>query len=481
MRIWFAGIGILTLILLIPFTILYALEETEDLLRQLQSEDPDAREEAIEILGQSQDPGLIEPLVNLLLKHKNAEVRSAAAVILFRMGNEKAREAFASALKDPDINVQLVASGALYKFGDPKALDLLATALKDPSQEVRFSAVAILADIGDAKSLELLKFALQDPNQDIRDLAQEALQELTSNLLQVVTTDNAPVIDGISDDPAWAQAGQLQVATEIKTHEGPTVTLQALRKEAKMYLLASWLDPSQTPSVHHKPWVYNGTHWEISKQEEDRLSLIFPITSIPSFSDRGCEAFCHKAGLLHTGASGELADLWIWRAARSNPVGQADDWSLDSEQNPELGGRKPDVMEVAKIKIDGVEVNRQGYTANVQKQENRPLFVSVNDKKPDEVEILLTGQVAPFNPNKKYERGDYIPGYLVAPFTGSRGDIQAKGTYKEGRWILELSRALDTGHPDDVRFEEGKDYFFSLELFDGKERASAKGVYRLRF
>ncbi len=483
MKRWYLVIGVLTLSLLLSFTIPYAVEEVEYLLQRLRSDDPDEREEAVEALGQYQDPNLIEPLVEIMLKQKSGEVRSAAAIVLFRMGNEKSRDAFLKALKDPDISVRLIASGALYKFGDPKALDLLAKALKDPSQEIRFSAVAILSELGDAKSIELLKTVLQDPDQDIRDLAQETLEMIASTLLQAVKTDNPPVVDGVAEDPAWAQARPLQVATEIKAREGPTVTLKALQKDSRLYLLAIWKDASQTESIQHRPWIYNGTTWELGKEEEDRLAIIFPITPIPPFStaDKGCTAMCHKAKAMHTNTPAELADLWIWRAARSNPVGQADDWMLGPVQDPNSDGRKPDAMDTTKIKIDGVEAYRHGYTPNIQEQENRPLFMLNPDKEQTGLPVLLAGEAVAFNPKKKYNKGDLIPGYLVAPFTGSRGDIQAKGVYKDGIWTVEFSRAFNTGHPDDIKLEEGKEYFFSLKVFDDKEFATAKEVYKLRF
>lgn len=477
-------LNLLLVELLTPFLRLYAAEEIEDLLRQLQSEDLDEREEAVEILGQAQDQSLIEPLSNIMLKHKNGEVRSAAAITLFRIGSEKARESFVKALKDPDISVQLVASGALYKFGDPKALGLLEKALEDPNQEVRLTAVAILGEIGDAKSVEFLKPMLQDPDEDIRELVRETLEELNTNILQVVKTDSSPTIDGIPDDPSWAQANPLRIATELKTREGPTVILKALQKEEKVYLLAIWSDPSRTQSINHKPWTYNGTNWESGKEEEDRLAMIFPITSIPPFSassDKGCTAMCHKAKAMSTNTPTEVADLWIWRAARSNPVAQADDWLLGSGQNLESDGRKADAMEITKIKIEGLEVNQHGYTINLQEHENRPLFIPNSDKDVTGTEVLLTTEAIPFNSKKKYAKGDSIPGFLVAPFVGSRGDIQAKGVYREGSWVVEICRLLNTGHSDDVKFEEGKESFFSLKVFDGKEFYTAKEVYKVRF
>lgn len=476
--------GILIFSLLSSSILLYAIEDGEDLLRQLESEDPDEREEAVEILGQSQDQSLIDPLVNILLNHTSGEVRGAAAIVLFRMGHEKTRQAFTKALEDQDLSVRLIASGALYKFGDLKALNFIIKTLKDPSQEIRLSAVAILAEIGDTRSVELLQEVLQDPDQDIRELAQEAIEEFVSNLLQVTKTDSSPIIDGLIDDSAWIQAAQLQITTEAGVLEGPTVTLQALQKEDKIYFLVTWMDQSQTRSVRHHPWVFNGTTWTRSEEEEDRLALIFPMTSIPSFlpfSDKGCLALCHRARQMYTNAEAEQADLWIWRAARSNPVGQADDWILRSEHDPESGGQKADTMETSKIKIDGLEANRQGYTINLQKQENKPLFTWSSDVHLVEGEVLLVGDAAPFNSKREYAQGDSIPGYLIAPFTGSRGDIQAKGTYKDGRWVVEFCRALNTGHQDDIQFEAGKEYLFSLKVFDGKEFAAAKKVYRLKF
>ncbi|MDA0999544.1 MAG: ethylbenzene dehydrogenase-related protein [bacterium] len=54
----------------------------------------------------------------------------------------------------------------------------------------------------------------------------------------------------------------------------------------------------------------------------------------------------------------------------------------------------------------------------------------------------------------------------VDPPRGSRGDIDAKGVWKDGMWTLELRRKLDTGHPDDVVFVPGKKHAFGLSVHD---------------
>ena len=50
--------------------------------------------------------------------------------------------------------------------------------------------------------------------------------------------------------------------------------------------------------------------------------------------------------------------------------------------------------------------------------------------------------------------------------TGSAADVAAAGRWQEGRWTLELRRALDTGHGDDVRFYSGQEIQGQIAVFN---------------
>jgi hypothetical protein len=69
--------------------------------------------------------------------------------------------------------------------------------------------------------------------------------------------------------------------------------------------------------------------------------------------------------------------------------------------------------------------------------------------------------------NATFKKGDTIPGYILARPRGSRGDIDAVGVWKDGRWTLEIGRKLVTGDKaHDVQFDDFKNtYYFGIAVF----------------
>jgi hypothetical protein len=59
-----------------------------------------------------------------------------------------------------------------------------------------------------------------------------------------------------------------------------------------------------------------------------------------------------------------------------------------------------------------------------------------------------------------------IPGYILDRPLGSRGDVDAAGTWQEGRWVVVLRRALDTEHKDDVVFVPQQALPFGVAVLD---------------
>ena len=62
--------------------------------------------------------------------------------------------------------------------------------------------------------------------------------------------------------------------------------------------------------------------------------------------------------------------------------------------------------------------------------------------------------------------GDRVPQYLPGSPSGSAADVRAQGAWKDGWWTLELERRLDTGHPDDTRFECTRRYRCAVGTHD---------------
>jgi hypothetical protein len=130
------------------------------------------------------------------------------------------------------------------------------------------------------------------------------------------------------------------------------------------------------------------------------------------------------------------ADVWYWKANRTNIAGYADDKKqILSDKN----GKKA----------------TETVTASGKK---RYLFRKSDAGKPAYKEI----KKAPTNFTTPL-----ITRYEPAKPVGSRGDIEAKGVWKNGFWNIEFARKLNTGHDDDVQFDpkSGNSYLFGVSIY----------------
>ncbi len=65
---------------------------------------------------------------------------------------------------------------------------------------------------------------------------------------------------------------------------------------------------------------------------------------------------------------------------------------------------------------------------------------------------------------------------------GSAADVRAKGAWAAGKWTLEFARKLDTGNPDDTRFDIARAYKFAVGVHnDTGDMDKATGVIELSF
>jgi hypothetical protein len=157
------------------------------------------------------------------------------------------------------------------------------------------------------------------------------------------------------------------------------------------------------------------------------------------------------------------------KTVRTNPVGQIDDQYLDNDTQAAEAGRKSDA------KTGG------GYVNNVKEGEKVPTFGLPNNKPAPPYWIMDSEKVA-FD-DSKYKAGDEVPGIVIAPFAGDRGDLLAKAIWKDGVWTLEWSRKLQTGSKTDVQFDPTKESYFGVAVFDNAQigHAVQYGVTKLTF
>jgi hypothetical protein len=316
-------------------------------------------------------------------------------------------------------------------------------------------------------------------------------------VLTAVKVTQAPTLNGVGDDEAWKAATpvaiQLMGGVNFDGKGGTTVELKAVYTETTIYFLAQWADP--TESNRRSPWQKQADgSWKQLKDPndkggdnnvyyEDKLAFIWNINdSIKGFNESGCFVTCHAGenpdkkpyGNKYTANPGEIGDIWHWKGVRTSPVGQIDDQYLDSTRYDSAkapgAGRKSDPRFFG------------GYADNKTADGKLPQW-ALPENKPAPVYWINDAAKVAFD-DSKYKAADEVPGIIIAPFYGDRGDLSAKAIWKDGKWTLEWGRRLNTGSPFDVQYLDlNKGYFFGVAAFDNAQvrHAYNLGAYELKF
>jgi hypothetical protein len=337
----------------------------------------------------------------------------------------------------------------------------------------------------------------------LASLALAGAAQAQEKSLVSVKTDAAPAIDGKMDE-AWSKAKPLAISLskmpyEPKDYKGikkTTIQIRSLYDSENIYMLLQWEDPTQ--SLEREPWVKQADgSWKQKKTDdgtghnntayEDKLAMFWNINT-SGFENRGCAVACHKArggrlgkfedkspGRKYTNTPGETLDMWHWKGVRNGAVGQVDDQYVDDTKDPAQNaewGRKSDVS------------TGGGYKNNISEDKKGPAFMAKNPA--DGRFWVLDADKVPFVDN--FKAGDMVGGVVVAPITGPRGDISAKGVWASGTWTLELKRKLVTSgekaQEQDVQFSDlKKGYDFGVAVFDNTQinHLYHEGAFRLTF
>lgn len=199
------------------------------------------------------------------------------------------------------------------------------------------------------------------------------------------------------------------------------VEIRAAIHAGRLYMLAIWADP--TWNNLHKPHRWNEATFAYEKadEHEDRFAVSMPIAG---------EFSANKLS-----GSGFVADVWHWKAHRSNPLGLAHDKIWQVSPTPFEGSR--------------AFPSADGSTVHLRRQSD------AGDRLYKPKRYIMKHQ-------------DLMPGYeLNEAAAGSVADVAAHGTWQDGQWVLELSRALDTGHEDDAVIPYDGEIPMAFAVFDG--------------
>jgi hypothetical protein len=226
-----------------------------------------------------------------------------------------------------------------------------------------------------------------------------------------------PTIDGVGDDAAWKGGAVTRTRDLIADIQ---IELRVRYDADKIYFLVQFPDPDE--SRLHKPWRWNADleMYEAGREREDTCVLKWALQpetdNLSVFADRGYRA-----------------DIWFWKAHRTDPSGYADD--------------KYQILSTSKATKAKAVTSRGGRAMFLQRK---------GDAGSAAYAVRLQIEYA----------GEMLPQYRAMVPTGSRADIRAKGGWQHGIWTIEWSRALATANPDDVQFDLAKQYRFGVSRYE---------------
>jgi hypothetical protein len=243
-----------------------------------------------------------------------------------------------------------------------------------------------------------------------------------SQIVPIHPLQVAPLLDGQGSD--WDTIA----ATEVFLHQTHTDQLTAIDKVVikggiyanKVYFYLSWADT--TENIEHKPFIWNSdkNRYLPTKSLEDRLAIQFEMSGDYTTNWLSGNSF--------------VADMWHWKAYRSNFLGLAQD--------------KQTMVSTEKLL-------RSYKTKSVQGDD---LYIF---RPSDEGDRLYKSTRYKAKVSKK------MPKYVLTENPqGSIADVKARAVWREGMWHLEMSRSLNTGYPDDVIFESGKQLKGGIAIFN---------------
>lgn len=190
-----------------------------------------------------------------------------------------------------------------------------------------------------------------------------------------------------------------------------------------------------------------------------------------------------KKALADMRKKGQFLDMWMLRAARSNHIGYADDMWIFEYRNGD-NGKSPWQRQRAKnlnakppkgfmFNPTAVPSGKLGGGKYAIRGGSDPLSVLKSQKTIPFI-TSVGKRAVKYDPKAyKPQKGDLLLQRVLRPPTGSRGDIQAYGTFlkkageKMGKWTVIMKRKLDTGHPqDDVILKDGELYPIGIAVHD---------------
>lgn len=225
-------------------------------------------------------------------------------------------------------------------------------------------------------------------------------------------------IDGIETEGAWKN---VKAVTTIDSIAQVEISIKSVYSNTTIYFLVSYLDKDE--SRLHRCWI-----WDKEKEmyiEGPTREDIFVFKWKLDEDTKDLSIYSDES---------YAADIWYWKAYRTDPEGFADDKIQRLFSYP-----TKDSYEITSKSGNKMYIQRQGDTG-------RSSYKS---------KIFIDYQ------------GDMIHRYEVRQPQSSRADVRAKGVWKDGRWTIEFARALVTDNLDDINFHSlDRSYGFGVSRYE---------------
>lgn len=232
-----------------------------------------------------------------------------------------------------------------------------------------------------------------------------------------------PVIDGQATDHAWSKARKITTHDKVANID---VVLKAVYTAKKIFFLVTYPDKENSSTHRSNVWNSKREEYDEGKDIEDVFVLKWSMNGQP-------------VDLSIYADNTYSADLWFWKACRTDPVGYADDKIQYLNTTPKKRAKEL--------------ISRSGKKMYLQR---------MGDHGDSAFQVDLSIEY----------KGDVISQFSHRQPSLSRADIRAKGVWQDGMWTIELGRALQTNNTDDIQFDIKTTYQFGISRYEiaGREK-----------
>ncbi len=235
--------------------------------------------------------------------------------------------------------------------------------------------------------------------------------------ISAARVDTMPVVDGAADDQAWVEAKAIVTRDSVAELD---ISLKAVYDSSHIAFLVSFPDASEDREHKAMIWDKQQNLYKTGPKREDVFVFKWNMEPVP-------------VDLTLSADNSYKADVWFWKANRTDHAGYADDKVQLYVTDP-----LPNTQRMISAKGNLFYLKRKGDAGKAAYQAT--------------VHTDFVGDEAPRFEQQKPE--------------GSRADIRAKGHWANGFWTIEFSRPLNTSQTDDVIFDPKNTYVFGVSRFE---------------